>query len=198
MPKVTDSYYQKTLDPSQWVDQYSHYLYNFALGRLRNHQDSENVVQDTFLAALDAAKNFSGKSSERTWLTGILKHKIIDHMRKQYREKPMSDIQNDPDQINQFFDHKDRLKKKPSGWLPNPEELLEKKEFWAIFQLCQNKLPPSANDAFTLREIEKMDSKEICEILDITQSNFWVLLHRARLQLRQCLEDNWFESSKQE
>ena len=140
MSEIIDSHLQKTLDPSQWVDQYGNYLYNFALGRLRNHQDSQNVVQETFLAALNAAKNYSGKSSERTWLTGILKHKIIDHMRKKYREKPVSNLQNDPDNTIQFFDNRNRLKKKPSGWLPNPEELLEKKEFWKIFQTCQSQL----------------------------------------------------------
>ena len=187
---------EKSLNPDTWVDQYGNYLYNFALGRLRDHQDSENVVQETFLAALSAAKNFSGKSSERTWLTGILKHKIIDYMRKKYREKPVSDLQNDQDNTNQFFDHKDHHIKKPSGWLPNPKELLEKKEFWEVFQNCQTKLPQTANDAFTLREVEKMDGKEICEILNITRANFWVLLHRARLQLRECLEKNWFDAPK--
>jgi len=75
---------------------------------------------------------------------------------------------------------------------------LEKKEFWEVFQKCQEKLPQTSSDAFTLKEVDKMSGKEICEILNITQANFWVLLHRARLQLRKCLEDNWFEPSKQD
>jgi len=201
MAEVSENHSQKTLDPTRWVDQYGNYLYNFALGRLRDHQNSENVVQEAFLAALSAAKNFSGKSSERTWLIGILKHKIIDHMRKSYRERPVSDLVTQDDEsktIDHFFDHKGTHKKMPSGWLPDPKELLENKEFWEVFKKCQEKLPQASNDAFALKEIEKMDGKEICEILNITRANFWVLLHRARLQLRQCLEDNWFESSKQD
>lgn len=201
MAKVSENHSQQTLNPTRWVDQYGNYLYNFALGRLRNHQNSENVVQETFLAALSAAKNFSGKSSERTWLIGILKHKIVDHMRKCYRERPVTDLITQEGEVgapNHFFDNKGNHKKKPSGWLPDPKELLEKKEFWEVFKNCQHKLPQTANDAFTLKEVEKISSSEICEILNITKSNFWVLLHRARLQLRQCLEDNWFEPSKQD
>lgn len=198
MSQISENQKEKTLNPEQWVDKYGNYLYNFAIGRLRNNADAENIVQETFLAALKASANFAGKSTERTWLTGILKHKIIDHMRRGYKEKPATDLQNDQENINHFFDQKEQFKKKPSGWLPNPVELLEKKEFWEIYQSCADKLPQTTNEAFTLREVERMDSKEICDILNITPSNFWVLLHRARLQLRQCLEENWFDTKKKE
>ncbi|VAX36768.1 RNA polymerase ECF-type sigma factor [hydrothermal vent metagenome] len=185
------------LDPETWVDNYGNYLYNFALGRLRNRENAQNVVQETFLAALSARKNFSGKSTERTWLIGILKHKIIDAMRKSYREKPITDVKSDEEAIDQFFDRKTHMAKNmPSAWRLNPKEILENKEFWDTFKKCQEKLPQSARDAFTLREIEKISGKEICAILNITPSNFWVLLHRARLQLRQCLELNWFKDQE--
>lgn len=195
--KSGENHSKKTLNPEHWVDQYGDYLYHFAIGRLRNHEDAENAVQEAFLSALNAMTNFAGRSSERTWLTSILKYKIIDHIRKRYRERPV--IQEDENApIENLFDHKGSRKKMPSGWLPNPKELLEKKEFWEIFQQCQEKLPQTTNDAFTLKEIEKMEGKEICEILNITPSNFWVLLHRARLQLRECLEENWFDAPKKE
>jgi len=183
----------KLLNPELWVDQYGDYLYHFALGRLRNSTDAENAVQETFLSAFKSADSFSGKSSERTWLIGILKHKIIDHFRKSYREQPVTDLKREEEAINQFFDRDEHLKKHPSQWIPNPDELLEKKEFWDVFYKCSEKLTKITSDAFLLREVEKMDSKEICKILGITPSNLWVLLHRARLHLRQCIEINWFE-----
>ncbi len=185
-------------DPEQWVDAYGNYLYHFALSRLRNTTDAENAVQETFLAALKARESFSGRSSERTWMIGILKHKIIDSMRKGYREKPVTDLQKNDEAIDQFFDHAGRPPKNLAHWIPKPDELLEKKEFWHVFYKCSEKLPQTAGDAFLLREVEKMESKEICSILNITLSNLWVLLHRARLQLRECLEINWFNSGGNE
>jgi len=179
------------LNPETWVDQYGDYLYHFALSRLRNSTDAQNAVQEAFLAALKSKEKFQGKSSERTWFIGILKHKIIDIMRKNYREQPITNIAKENETIDQFFDHTNHMKKKPGNWHLNPKEILEKKEFWKVFHRCQEKLSQTARDAFTLKEIEKVDGKEICKILNITPANFWVLLHRARLQLRQCLEINW-------
>jgi len=193
MPQLPKQALIKSLNPENWVDDYGNYLYHFALGRLRNTTDAENVVQETFLAAFKAKNSFSGKSTERTWLTGILKHKLIDHLRKCYIEKPVTDLQPDLEAIDQFFDRKEHLKKQPERWTANPSEILEKKEFWEVLHKCSEKLPKAANDAFLLREIEKIDSTEICKILGISQSNLWVLLHRARLHLRQCLEINWFK-----
>jgi RNA polymerase sigma-70 factor, ECF subfamily len=184
------------LHPERWVDQHGNYLYHFALGRLRNITEAENAVQETFLAAFKARHTFSGKSSERTWLTGILKHKIVDSLRKQYREKPVTDVQHNEEIIDQFFDHAGQSKKTLDHWVPRPDALLENKEFWDVFHKCSEKLPKTAGDAFLLREIEKIESKEICNILGISLSNLWVLLHRARLQLRDCLETNWFSEQQ--
>ena len=196
MPNQPQKKPSEPINPEDWVDQYGNYLYHFALGRLRNITDAENVVQETFLAAFKARNTFSGKSTERTWLVGILKHKIIDLLRKSYREKPVTDIQNSEEAINQAFDYAGHSKKTLGHWIPKPDELLENKEFWAAFYKCSEKLPKTAGHAFLLREIEKIDSKEICEILGISLSNLWVLLHRARLQLRDCLEINWFNGKK--
>jgi RNA polymerase sigma-70 factor (ECF subfamily) len=184
------------LHPEHWVDQHGNYLYHFALSRLRNITDSENAVQEAFLAALKSRHTFSGRSSERTWLIGILKHKIVDSLRKRYREKPVTDLQQNDDAIDQYFDNASQSKKIVAPWVPEPDELLEKKEFWSVFYKCSEKLPKTAGDAFLLREIEKIESKEICSILGISLSNLWVLLHRARLQLRDCLEINWFTDKR--
>lgn len=192
MPDQPLQHSSEPLNPERWVDQHGNYLFHFALGRLRNITEAENAVQETFLAAFKARHTFSGRSSERTWLTGILKHKIVDALRRHYREKPVTDIHNNEEAVDQFFDHAGQSQKTLEGWVPEPDELLEKKEFWNTFYKCSEKLPKTAGDAFLLREIEKIESKEICEILGISQSNLWVLLHRARLQLRDCLEINWF------
>ena len=184
------------LDPELWVDQYGDYLYHFALSRLRNSTDAQNAVQETFLAGLKAKDKFAGKSTERTWLIGILKHKIIDIMRKNYKEKPVTNILKENEAIDQFFDNAQHMKEQPKDWNLNPKEVLEKKEFWKVFNRCQEKLSQTARDAFTLKEIDKLKGKEICKILNITPANFWILMHRARLQLRQCLEINWFTAEK--
>lgn len=184
------------LAPEQWVEKYGNYLYHFALGRLRNTTDAQNAVQETFLAAIKARSSYSGKSTERTWLIGILKHKIIDHFRKTYREKPVSALNFEDQDTDQFFDKSDHLRNSPQQWHITPEKLLENKEFWSAFALCKEKLPDLACAAFTLKEIEQIDTKEICNTLKISASNFWVLMHRARLQLRECLEKNFFGRDK--
>jgi RNA polymerase sigma-70 factor (ECF subfamily) len=180
-------------NPEEWVERYGNYLYRYALGQLRNKDEAENLVQETFLAALNARKRFAGRSTERTWLVGILKHKIIDHIRHAYRERPVTDIQENEDTVNSFFDAVGHPKEVPSPWLPNPDELLENKEFWEILRNCLKKLPRMNQDAFLLREIEEMPSPLVCKILNITPSNLWVIMHRSRTQLRACLEANWFE-----
>lgn len=183
----------KTSPAEQWVDLYGDYLYRFALGRLRQPDLAKNVVQETFLAALTARKNFSGRSSERTWLIGILKHKIIDHLRHKYREVVATDLNEDQKAIDNFFDEAGHPFKYPSGWLPNPRELSQNHEFWLVLERCLKKLPEKTAHAFTLREFDEMETRDICKILKISATNLWVMLHRARIQLRECLEINWFE-----
>ncbi len=184
-------------DPTHWVDLHGDILYRFALSRLRDPFEAENAVQETFLSALKARDSFSGKSSERTWLIGILKHKIIDTYRKKYRETPVSSLQNDEESmtIDSFFDQTEHPLKYPSDWSADPRELAKNKEFWGVLEKCLKKLPKATSSAFSLREIDKMSTDEICNILNITPTNLWVMLHRARLQLRGCLEKNWFENT---
>jgi RNA polymerase sigma-70 factor (ECF subfamily) len=183
-------------NPEAWVDNHGDALFRYALGRVRNQDVAENLVQETFLAGLKSQASFSGQSAERTWLIAILKHKIIDHLRASYREKPVTDLISDEQSIDSFFDETDHLKKEPGAWNSPAENTAEKTEFWQTIESCLQKLPQKTADAFSLREIENMDTPEICKVLGITPTNLWVMLHRARLQLRECLQSNWFENVK--
>jgi len=184
--------------PEKWVDEYGDYLFRYAKLLLRDTDDAEDAVQETFLAALDARRSFAGRSSVRTWLTGILKRKVADHIRKAKREGSTRNSDDDGDDtLDKYFDHEGEWEQGPAPWLVlNPRKLFEKKEFWEIFGKCLSGLPPSQADAFTLREIEGMTTPELCETLGVTESNVWVMLHRARMRLRECLEVNWFLRSK--
>jgi len=181
------------LDPSEWVGRYGDYLFRYAMLRLRNRSAAEDVVQETFLAALKSRGSFAGKSSESTWLVGILKHKIIDHFRRQAREAPLgeNDLREHPDPSS--FDSSGHWTSGPTEWGGNPADLYREKKFLDQLTECLSGLSPNLANAFTLREIEGADTGEICKVLNVTETNLWVILHRARMLLRRCLETNWFE-----
>jgi RNA polymerase sigma-70 factor (TIGR02943 family) len=183
------------LDPSDWVDRYGDYLFRFAMLRLRDRSAAEDLVQETFLAGIKDRKSFSGNSSESTWLVGILKHKIADHFRHQAREAPLEegDLRDQPDPS--FFDGSGRWTSGPTDWGGNPADLYREKKFLDQLAKCLSGLSPNHANAFTLREIEGADTGEICKVLNVTETNLWVILHRARMLLRRCLEANWFERS---
>ena len=185
-------------DPDLWVDQYGDYLYKYAMFRLRDAAVAEDVVQETLLAALKAFKNFAGRGSERTWLVGILKHKIVDHYRKSSRETPLDLTESEHFEHDEFFRRSGEWighweqEMAPREWGANPFDQVEQGEFLGVFQQCLSPLPDRVSRAFTLREIDGLTSEEICETLNITVNNLWVMLHRARMHLRRCLEMNWF------
>lgn len=180
------------LDPSEWVERYGDYLFRYAMLRLRDRSASEDLVQETFLAALKDRGSFSGGSSEATWLVGILKHKIADHYRHQAREAPLEDgdlrEQSDP----YPFDGSGHWVSGPADWGGNPADRYREKKFLDQFTKCLSGLSPNHANAFTLREIEGEDTRTICKVLNVSETNLWVILHRARMQLRQCLETRWF------
>ena len=179
-------------DPETWVDQYGDYLYRFALSRLQDNDAAEDLVQETFLAALHARENFKGRSSVTTWLTGILKHKIIDHLRKESRNQPVEDVEPFTASLDDLFDEKGKWKVGPSKWTANPTELYERKEFWRILKQCLSGLSGRLAQIFRLRELEELSTEEICKVFNISATNLWVILYRARMLLRRCLEINWF------
>jgi RNA polymerase sigma-70 factor (ECF subfamily) len=184
----------KNVDPENWVDEYGDYLYRYALMRVRHHQVAEDLVQETLLAAVRTRANFRGNSSERSWLCGILKNKIFDYFRKLAQEVSFTDLVFLEDEMShKFIDQGWNHEVGPAQWKPEPEAALNRKEFWKTFRSCLDKLPVRVADVFVLREIEQIDTAQICETLRISQNNLWVMLHRARMALRECLELNWFE-----
>ena len=181
------------IDPDRWVDDHGDALYGYAMLRLRDADSAAEVVQETFLEALKARSRFLGRSSERTWLIGILKHKIIDQFRRQARrERGIGGDEAPGLEIGEFFDERGGWKVAVDRWAELPESVVERAEFWEVFRACLAELPTSYAEAFTLCELEELSGPEACKILDVTPTNLWARLHRARLLLRKSLETNWF------
>ena len=187
---------QNLTSPEQWVDNYGDALYYYALGRVRNPEVAEEVVQETFLAALKGKKSFSGRSTEKTWLLGILKHKIIDHFRARARENPVEDVENLPDPEQKAFDKTGHRITPPERWGNDPLNEVQLNEFWSTFRQCVDGVPAKLAEPFILREYEELSSQEVCSILGISANNLWVRLHRARAHIRLCLEQKMYSSSE--
>ncbi|MHB1677957.1 MAG: sigma-70 family RNA polymerase sigma factor [Sulfuriferula sp.] len=176
----------------QWLTEHGPVLYRYALMHLRDSHKAEDAVQETLLAALQARTGFSGGATERTWLFGILKHKIIDQFRRDAREVPLNEPETVADQDTggeDDFTEAGDWRNRPASW-GDPEQMLESRQFWQIFELCLEYLPERQARLFMLREVMENSSEEICQELCITSTNLWTMLHRARLVLRQCLEKN--------
>lgn len=175
-------------DTSRWVEDHGDALYRYALLRVNDPDLAGDLVQDTFLSALKGLEGFRGGSTLRTWLVGILKHKIIDHYRRDRSEVLASDLS--PGTEGEDLDHADRVS---ARWSEAPSQLVENREFWAVFTRCLSTLPEAHRRAFAMRELDGLTGEEICKVLGVTATNLWVMLHRARAKLRRCLELNWFE-----
>lgn len=199
MSQDLENSHSPTINPEEWVDHYGDHLFHVALERLRDAEEAGTIVEKTFLAALNHLQSKSSpaqNSPERPWLVEILKGQIVDLLRKKYREKPAANLQENEEAIDSFFDLSNHFKKQPSGWFPRSEKLLKDHEFCKVFQKCLEKLPQATRDAFILKDMENVDSQTICEILNITPLNLEVMLNRSRLQIRQGLEINWFENTR--
>lgn len=180
-------------NPEEWVDLYGDTLYRMALSTVRDPAIAEELVQETFLGALRSRKNFQKRSSERTWLIAILKHKIVDHFRAKYKQQHLEfkdEISSET--ADAHFDGRGEWTLKPGKWTADPTKLYEQKEFFEVLSMCLDKLSPRMAKAFMLREFDGLDTEELCKVLDISATNSWVMLHRARVSLRDCLEQNWF------
>jgi RNA polymerase sigma-70 factor (ECF subfamily) len=173
-------------------------LFRYALLQLRDDQLADDAVQETLLAAWQSASNFEGKARLRTWLIGILKHKIADHWRRSTPEIIASEItprdDGDTDEDDFFMDN-GHWNGGPSTW-SDPEAALKQQEFWTIYETCQNNLPPKMAQVFMLRELVGLEADEVCRETGLSDANYWVIMHRARLRLRECLEIRWFAPSK--
>ncbi len=186
------------LEPQLWVDRHGDYLYNYAIVRVNDPEKAGDLVQDTFLSGLRSRESFQGRSSERTWLISILKRKIIDTYRRNYssRETSMSEYREEI-RDGDYYGGEEPFR---GHWLegrgPNshslmPEGELEQSELMRIIEKCISLLPPNLASVFIMKLIDETESDEVCKELGITPSNLWVMLHRARLKMRRCVESKW-------
>ena len=188
MPRTADE------NPESWLNDHGDKLYRFALVRVRSEVVAEDLVQDTFLAGIQALDKFSGKSSVSTWLTGILKHKIIDHFRKnRYELQPLSDFDLGEDLLKNQFDQQGNWHIDLVEWA-TPDQCLNDQQFWQVFQQCLDRLPKNMADLLLLRTMEGLSSEDCCQVLGFETTNqLWVTLSRTRMKLRQCLDVKWFD-----
>ena len=178
--------------PAQWPDRYGDELYRFALSRVGDDAVAEELVQETFLSGLDGLATFRAEASERTWLFIILRRKIIDHYRRQARSPfvGLGALGEDGPTEADFFRPEDGHwtgAQAPTSWL-SADAGLEQQELHDALQRCQERLPPKQGAVFAMRFVEELSAEEICQELGLSSSNYWVLVHRAKLQLRRCLE----------
>ena len=182
-----------TLEPNKWIDNYADYLFNYAVVRVNNSDLAKDLVQETFFAGLKSAKNFQGKSTERTWLVSILKRKVIDHYRKINSKKGQAEVRmnfyNDGENEGNWLEER-----VPQSWDNTSEKKIENEELRSQIDICIDNLPEKYAMVFRMKTIQEFETEEICKELDITASNLWVIIHRARTQLRRCMEDNWFNN----
>ena len=183
-------------DPERWVDDHGDVLYRYALERVRTPEVAQDLVQETLLAAVRSHEKFAGHSSVRSWLCGILKHKLCDYYRKRGRETSFTDLEFLADECAEKFVPEGYWvhMNGPKEWRPEADEVMHRDEFWKTMRDCLAKLPERVATVFMMREMDDIESKEICATLSISENNLWVMLHRARMALRECLAVNWFEN----
>tara|TARA_B100001971_G_scaffold215170_1_gene258780 strand:+ start:7083 stop:7676 length:594 start_codon:yes stop_codon:yes gene_type:complete len=176
----------------QWVEAYSDYLYRFAMSRLRNPEAAADCVQDTFLAGIKALDRFDGSRDIKFWLRGIMRNKIVDQIRKSVKENKVDIEAEDEALLESFwFKYSGIATTNPDPWQFNPRKYYDNSEFWVVFEKCIAQVKDPARQAFVLRVLEDQTTEEVCKVMDVTPNYLWVLLHRAREQLKVLLESNW-------
>lgn len=185
----------------QALENHRTYLYRYALLQLRDPEQAEDVTQETLLAALEQADKFEGKSSLKTWLTGILKFKIIDLIRLKQKEPTATETEQDNmaglGELEELFDERGHWAAPGVSDWAKPESAMSNSQFWQLFEWCLAKLPLKTAQAFMMREVMGIELADICKDLDITATNGSVLLYRARMGLRTCLNEKWFVGEAQ-
>jgi RNA polymerase sigma-70 factor (ECF subfamily) len=189
------------VDVEALVDRHGDALFRYAMLRLRDRHAAEDLVQEAFLAAIETGERFEHQSRERTWLIGILRHKLLDYWRKQSRQQAVSQYANPSEDQNErdadpavdtLFNQRGMWQTHPGRFNLDPDDLIERDEFWQALSECIEALPERQARAFSLRSVDEVESAEVCQTLGITSRNLWVLLHRARTRLRDCLEGKSF------
>ncbi len=175
-----------------WVEQYADILYRFALVRIQNPTIAEDLVQETFVAALKSQSSFRDESSQQTWLIGILKHKIIDYFRSRKRTISLEETDFSCLNTDEELSRPPLQKISCKEWDISPEKIVEDTAFSETLQKCLGHLSEKTKQLFLMREVDEVDSEELCKIFNVTPTNLWVMLYRIRNQLRKCLQKNWF------
>lgn len=177
--------------PEDWLEQHGSALYRYALSHTRDPQQAEEAVQETLLAALEARERFKGDASRRTWLIGILKHKLMDRFRREVRERPLDEDWPTGDAPgDDCFAPDGHWRERPADW-GDPEDALRQSQFLRVLQRCLDLMPKRLARLFLLREVHEESTDWICREMAITPANLWTMLYRSRLGLRQCLERHW-------
>lgn len=180
---------QSTQRIAQWVEEHTSELLGYARQRVNDSQLAEDLVQDTFLAALTGLEGFKQEASPRTWLFSILRHKLMDHYRKAFK---MPQVSMDATDGSSPFDEREMWldDHRPANW--GDTELLDDPEFNGILARCMGYLPEHWAAVLRLKYLEQKKTEAICKELGITTTNYWQMAHRAKLQLRECVEKHWY------
>ncbi len=179
------------INPNRWVDEYSDYLFNYAIVRVNDREIAKDLISETFLAGLRSKKYFKGEATERTWLISILKRKIIDHYRKINSKKGQAEVKinyTDEDQEGEWLEEK-----VADNFEQSAEDNLVNNELGAAIYDCLDKINPKHAKIFKMKTIDNFDTEVICNEFGITPSNLWVIIHRARTALAECMEEKWLK-----
>lgn len=180
------------MNPKGWVDSYGDYLYNYAYSRVNEKETAEDLVQETFVAAWKSRDQFLGKSTEKTWLVSILKRKIIDYYRKASNNKEVTASQfSSPFREDGFYEGHWIMERAPKDWQQQQDDPMHQEEFRQVLTVCLSLLPPNWRSVFIMKFMEEAKSEEVCKELGCTPSNLWVMIHRAKLKMRECIEHKW-------
>ena len=200
MTKPNSKSQKMTIDAGRWLELYGDILFRYSFRYVKDKQTAEDLVSETLLAGLKAQSSFAGQSTEQTWLIGILNNKIMDYFRKSKREISFDEATIISDNIDEDFTQSGhdagswKPNRRPAEWMVDTDDPLELKEFWLYLNKCIESLDIRLSMVFVLRELEEIDSKNICNVLSISHTNLRVMLYRARKQLRLCLEKNWIKA----
>lgn len=180
--------------PETWVEKYGDYLYRFAMSRLKNPDLAADCVQETLLAGIRNFDRFDGSRDVKFWLRGIMRNKIVDHFRKLARERQV-DIGEDAEILESaLYKHTGIPTMSPEPWKFDPRKAFDQVEFWEAFEQCVEQLEGPAHQAFVLKVLDDMETEEVCKVMGIEANYLWVLLHRARKQIKALLEQYWNKS----
>jgi len=182
---------KNTIDPNKWISAYSDYLFNYTITRVNDREIAKDLVQDTFVAGLKSMKNFKGEATERTWLISILKRKIIDYYRKINSKKGKAEVRMS---YNTEENEGDWLEERVADpFKKSAQDDLENIELGDAIYNCMDKLPTKQAQVFKMKTILNYETEAICNELNITASNLWVIIHRARTTLADCMQATWFK-----